>query len=198
MAKGKKNAGGRPSGYDPKHHPFEAERICLLGATDEVLAEHLGIAVSTLYEWKLQFPEFSEAIKRGKRPADADVASSLHRRAVGIEYDKQVPMKVKDIEYDERGKKVRETERVELVAVREVIPPDTTACIFWLTNRAKDHWRHRVTSVAPPGAPLTADQNGPQPVAPPESREQQLESKVLKFLRTAKERREAAKKVGNG
>jgi hypothetical protein len=26
----------------------------------------------------------------------------------------------------------------------EYVPPDTTACIFWLKNRRKDLWRDRV------------------------------------------------------
>ena len=30
----------------------------------------------------------------------------------------------------------------------EHLPPDTTACIFWLKNRRRDEWRDRVDATA--------------------------------------------------
>lgn len=129
---------GRPSKYDPAFVGL-AHEACMAGATDEELADYLGIATSTLYEWKKAHPEFSEAIKSGKAPADAKVAAALYERALGAEWVEEQAIKVKRVEYN-NGKRVLETESVEVVEVTRRAPPDTTAGIFWLKNRRPRHW----------------------------------------------------------
>ena len=44
--------------------------------------------------------------------------------------------KVKNVEYDDYGKKVREYEEIH-------IPADTTAQIFWLKNRKSSKWKDK-------------------------------------------------------
>jgi hypothetical protein len=132
---------GRPSSYSPDFVE-QAFQLCLLGATDAALAAHFGVAESTLYAWKHEYPEFSEAIKKGKLPADAEIANALFNRAKGMDYDEEVPIKLKEVEYSD-GKRVKETERVEVVVVRKVVPPDPTSMIFWLKNRKPDQWRDK-------------------------------------------------------
>jgi len=108
---------GRPSLYDPKHHPKLAFWLAQAGLTDEQMAEELAVHVDTLYEWRKGHPEFSEALKSGKATPDDEVEAALLRRAKGFKYVEQ-------------GK-----ERVAL--------PDTTACIFWLKNRRPGEWRDK-------------------------------------------------------
>ena len=43
------------------------------GLVDEQIAQNIGIAASTLYEWKKQYPEISEALKKGKEVVDRQV-----------------------------------------------------------------------------------------------------------------------------
>lgn len=74
------DARGRPTKYDPAKNE-EIERLCLLGCTDDELAEFLGIARSTFYQWKREQQEFADAIWRGKQGADSLVAESLFRAA---------------------------------------------------------------------------------------------------------------------
>lgn len=136
-----KSVGGRPSSYRPEYAE-QAYHQCLAGATDAVLAEFFGVAESTINAWKNQYPEFSEAIKSGKAPADGNVASALYNRAVGAEWVEEQAIKCKTVEY-ENGKRVREEERVEVVEVTRRAPPDTTAAIFWLKNRRPDVWRDK-------------------------------------------------------
>lgn len=131
----------RPSLYKPEYN-IQTERLCRLGATDEELATFFEVAVSTISLWKTEHPEFSEAIKRGKIESDAEVADKLYSRATGYEWDEQVPMKVKEVTY-ENGKRLREIEHIEVTSVHKVVPPDTTAAIFWLKNRRKTEWRDR-------------------------------------------------------
>jgi hypothetical protein len=62
--------------------------------------------------------------------ADADdrVERSLYNRAIGYSYD------AVKIFCDKNGKVTR-------VPCREHVPPDVTACIFWLKNRNPAKWR---------------------------------------------------------
>jgi transposase len=140
---------GRPSKFD-QAFCAEAYEHCLLGATDAELAEHFDIALSTLYEWKKEFPEFSESIKKGKRPADAGIANAIYERAHGAEWIEEQAFKLKRVHYID-GKRSAEEEYIEVVPVTRRAPPDTTAGIFWLKNRKGASWRDKqevaVTSV---------------------------------------------------
>lgn len=127
------NPVGSPSKYNPEYCQ-KAYEFCLLGATNKELADHFGVALSTLQEWKLVHPEFSDAIKRGKTPADATVANALYERAKGAKYKEQQAFKLKKVIY-ENGKKIAEEERIEVVELDKEVPPDTTAAIKWLSNR---------------------------------------------------------------
>ena len=52
------------------------------GDIDEQVADKLGIAASTLYEYKNKYPEFSEACALNKEAANARVQNSLYKNAV--------------------------------------------------------------------------------------------------------------------
>ena len=93
------------------------------------LADHFGIASSTLYTWKHAHPEFSEAIKAGKEAADERVERSLYHRAVGYSFD-AVKILV------DKGQPV-------YAPYREHVPPSDTAAIFWLKNRRPKEWREK-------------------------------------------------------
>ena len=74
-----KHPGGRPTDYRPEFCEL-ATNYCLLGADDTDLARYFGVAVSTISKWKLEIPEFSEAIKEGKEVADTQVVKRLYAR----------------------------------------------------------------------------------------------------------------------
>lgn len=131
---------GRPTSYQPKCAK-EAMLLCKLGATDPEMAEFFEVNVRTLNRWKITHPDFAEAIRKGKEPADDRVEDSLYHRALGTEYEEAKPVKLKKTTYDADGKKQMEEERVEVVMVKKVIPADTTAMIFWLKNRRNKAWR---------------------------------------------------------
>lgn len=122
---------GRPSSYKVSFND-QAEKLCKLGATDTEMAEFFGCAESTLNLWKLEHPEFSEAIKRGKMLADASIAERLYQRAMGFEHDSE-EIKVVSIGGGEGSEVVR-------VPVKKIYPPDSTAAIFWLKNRQRSKW----------------------------------------------------------
>jgi hypothetical protein len=75
------NPVGRPSGYT-QAHAITAHKLCLLGCHDERIAEILNISHSTINQWKLDYPEFSNALKDGRADADSTVASALYTKAI--------------------------------------------------------------------------------------------------------------------
>ncbi|AEP08901.1 hypothetical protein [Micavibrio aeruginosavorus] len=152
--KEKGTGAGRPSDYRPEFAP-QVRKLFLLksDATDTDIAEFFGKSESTINKWKVDYPEFSEAIRAGKTPADTEVADSLFRRANGAEWTEEVAFKVKVIEY-EGGKKSREYEDVKVVTIRKQAPPDTQACTVWLTNRRRDTWAPKPEALPPSDAPI--------------------------------------------
>ncbi|MHC2315161.1 hypothetical protein ACVIHC_002207 [Bradyrhizobium diazoefficiens] len=133
--------GGRPSDYLPEFAD-QAAKLCRLGATDAEIADFFEKDERTINRWKVDHPEFCQALKDGKLVSDMEVADRLHQRALGFEYEEAQAHKLKTVEYKD-GKRLKETERLEIIMVKRVVPPDTTACIFWLKNRRKVEWRER-------------------------------------------------------
>jgi len=119
---------GRPTKYKEEYCK-QAEKICLLGATDDFLADYFEVDVSTISNWKVDHPQFLESIKRGKQEADLKVAESLYNRAVGYSHPEQ---KV----FNNQGEIVTH-DTVKHYA------PDPTALIFWLKNRQPKQWRDK-------------------------------------------------------
>lgn len=115
----------------------------MLGCDNAKIAEILGISEQTFYVWLKKNKSFSEAIKAGTIDADADVASSLYKSAVGVKRTIEKEIVVKD------GPDQTHLEIAELV-VQE--PPNVAAAIFWLKNRHKDKWRDiRSSELSGPG-----------------------------------------------
>ena len=106
--------------------------MCANGATDIELADEFDVSVQTLYNWRAKFPEFLEATRVGKDIADERVVRSLFNRAVGYEHQ---AVKI----FMPAG-----ADKPVFADYREVIPPDTAAAKFWLTNRKRADWQERV------------------------------------------------------
>lgn len=103
------------------------------GLTDEQISHNIGVAYSTFKEWKKKFPDLSATLKRGKEVIDRQVENALLKAALGYEYEEDGMTKDGDV-----------------VPLRKVAHPNTTALIFWLKNRKPVEWRdkqhHDITS----------------------------------------------------
>lgn len=106
------------------------------GLTDEQISNNLGISTTTFYEYKKNYPEFSESLKRGKEIVDYEVENALLKRALGYEFEE----KTYKTRWDENQGRFRE---VLTKKVRKEVVPDTTAQIYWLNNRKPKQWRNK-------------------------------------------------------
>ena len=97
------------------------------GLTQQQIANNLGISIDTLIENKKKYPEFNNALKKGKEIVDFEVENALLKRALGYEYEEETY---------ENG--------ILTKKVKKHVPPDTTAQIFWLKNRQVKKWRDKV------------------------------------------------------
>ena len=127
LATRNRKAIGRPSGYKPAYIN-QAFKFCLLGLTDQRIAELLGTSRAGLSRWKRYYPRFREAFERGRDGADAAVAGELYERATGYSHQAEKIHVLKD------GTVVR-------VPYIQHYPPDTPALNFFLANRQRDLWR---------------------------------------------------------
>lgn len=126
---------GRPTLFDPEMSE-QAHNYCLLGATNDDLAEFFQVSPSTIDRWIAERADFGHAVKRGRVVADSRVARGLYDRAVG--YDRTVERSV--------------IVGGELKAVSSTVhyPPNVQACIFWLRNRRRGTWSDRPVEPAGP------------------------------------------------
>lgn len=101
------------------------------GLTQQQIADNLGINIDTLIEYKKKYPEFSDALKKGKEVVDIEVENAMLKRALGY------TVRIVEQKIDKFGD-VHDCER-------DVhIPGDVTAQIFWLKNRRRQQWRDKV------------------------------------------------------
>lgn len=125
----KKKKRGRKSLYNPEIHPKKAGDLALMGKTNPEIAAALGVTAETLNQWRRQFPEFADAVKKNKDQADSVVVASLYQRACGYEYT--------EISVKESPDGSITTTTTKHVA------PDVTAQIIWLKNRQPKDWRDK-------------------------------------------------------
>lgn len=139
------NRGGRPVKYTDKTAD-QARKLCEMGATDMDLAKFFEVGIATIHRWRVRYPEFVAAMKVGKEMADDRVERSLYGKAVGYSHKVE-----KVFCYEGQVIKTKTTEN---------LPPDTTACIFWLKNRRRNSWsdHHEVSGQVKLEATLTVEQ----------------------------------------
>lgn len=129
---------------------LEEDKLILLegwardGLKDEQIAHNIGINVKTLYDWKKKHCNICNALKKGKEVVDVEVENALLKKCLGYNVPVIKCFKVKNIKYNENGKKIEETEEIVEHEEKMHIPADTTAQIFWLKNRLPKQWREKV------------------------------------------------------
>jgi hypothetical protein len=136
MAKGK---------YQQWLVPESLERItnwAANGLTIAEMAKSMSVGERTFYEWLERYPQFSQAIKRGRGMSCEVIENALFKRAVG--YEVQETDVVEEFTGELRDGKPANgvVKRRETTRTRH-LPPDVAAVIFYLKNRAPERYSDR-------------------------------------------------------
>lgn len=125
---------GRKSKYHENVEPHLAKirEYKMSGATDEQICEVFDISKSSFYEYRQKYPEFSEAIKKGKIELVLDLRGELARLAKKHTLEKKKQYIKQDLE---TGNKTQYTE----ITTMEV-DGDVAAINLLLKNLDKENW----------------------------------------------------------
>ena len=102
------------------------------GYTFQDIANRIGIAVSTLRGWRAQYPEFDEALKRGREIIDYKVENALLKSALGY--------KTTEVKVTTTMRYGKVVETVKEVTDKEQAP-NVSAIQCWLYNRLPNKWK---------------------------------------------------------
>lgn len=119
-------------------------RLCILGMTNEELAEHYYVKYETWMQWinpssKTWKPGLAETIAKGREDIVAKVAERLVQRALGYK------AKATKMFYDSQSGEVVKEEYIEHY------PPSEQAAIFILKNKRPGDWKEKQIVEGPDG-----------------------------------------------
>lgn len=117
----------RPSKYESEIKPYlsDIRKAVEAGATVEEIAKAFDISVSTIYKYKAEKKEFSDAFARGREKIVIEIKAALLKKALGYEYEEEKRV----------GKKDKDGENIILVEkYKRHIPPSETAAAMLLRN----------------------------------------------------------------
>ena len=119
---------GRPKKYFTNIRPY-LDKIpeMALNMTERQIAEELGVGYTAFNEYKKQFPELNEALKKGRKALVIELRGTLLKKAKGFQYSEKKILK-------ENGQIIRE-EIYEKTSL-----PDVAAINLLLKNYDKDNW----------------------------------------------------------
>jgi hypothetical protein len=103
------------------------------GLSEKQISQNMGIAYSTLKEWKKKYSALSASLKKGKEVTDFEVENAMHKSALGYYVEE-----TKTYITETNGVQTKKIEKY-----KKWIPPNSTAQIFWLKNRKPDVWMDR-------------------------------------------------------
>jgi hypothetical protein len=120
-------------------------RLCILGMTNEELAEHYDVKYETWSQWcnsksKTYKPALTEVIAAGREDIAARVADRLVQRALGYKH------KAKKFFYDSQSGEVVSQEYIEHY------PPSEQAAMFILKNKRPQDWKEKQIIEGPNGS----------------------------------------------
>lgn len=102
------------------------------GYTFQDIANRIGISVSTLRGWRVQYPDINNALKKGREIIDYKVENALLKSALGYKTKEvKVITTIRSGEIVETIKEVTDKEQA----------PNVSAIQCWLYNRLPNKWK---------------------------------------------------------
>jgi len=140
--------------YDPETFPDRVEELARDGYADQEIFPQLGISKDAFYRYLKNYPEFAEALKRGREPINAKVEKALLKRCLGFEVEetnKRVHQHIRRftrVRFNKDGTKdvFHELKPVETRTVSKTtknILPSEGACLNWLRAKKPEVWKEK-------------------------------------------------------
>ena len=118
------------------------------GKTVRWIAQELGVSKSLIYQMMKEDREADETgngqstgimdkVKNGREQAVEKIECTMFNSAIGFTRSEKKHAKLKRIEYNDKGLKVKEYEEMVEYEEERYYPPDATSGIFLLKNWAK-------------------------------------------------------------
>ena len=102
------------------------------GYTFQDIANRIGISISTLRAWRVQYPEINDALKKGREIIDYKVENALLKSALGY--------KTKEVKVTTTIRFGKTVETIKEVTDKEQAP-NVSAIQCWLYNRLPNKWK---------------------------------------------------------
>ena len=102
------------------------------GYTFQDIANRIGISISTLRGWRVQYPEIDSALKKGREIIDYKVENALLKSALGY--------KTKEVKVTTTIRFGKTVETIKEVTDKEQAP-NVSAIQCWLYNRLPNKWK---------------------------------------------------------
>ena len=119
------------------------------GITTAEIAKELGISKNTFFRYiergkngEKPYVRLSDCYTRAQGEANEEVKGALLRLATGYTISLKKTFKVREVEYDDYGKKIREYEHLVQGEDEMHVPANVMAQQFWLCNRDSDNWQY--------------------------------------------------------
>lgn len=114
-----------------------------MGLTNTQIATNIGVARQTFQKWISESNDINDYLMRGREVVVTEVANALVESARGHKAIVKKSYKVKDVWYDDKGKK-HESERIEYADEEQYYPPQPQSLQFFLKNKRPDEYKDRV------------------------------------------------------
>ena len=102
------------------------------GYTFQDIANRIGISISTLRGWRVQYPDIDNALKKGREIIDYKVENALLKSALGY--------KTKEVKVTTTIRFGKTVETIKEVTDKEQAP-NVSAIQCWLYNRLPNKWK---------------------------------------------------------
>lgn len=135
MAKGKYEEWISPDGL------LLIESFARDGLTDEEICKKIGVSKPSFYDWIKRFPNFLNALKKGRQPVNAIVEKTFFEEKLKGRFVKEKTVE-KTIHRDADGNITSSSEHIK--ETDHYIPADTTAMLFYMKCRMPDKYNDRI------------------------------------------------------
>ena len=102
------------------------------GLTDKQLANNMGIAEATFYEWRRRYPDFAAALAEAKEKPKLELENAMFKLATGQMFIEETKTTL-----DPQGQKVTKIDKV-----KKQLPPNAQIQMFlarsWMPDKYKE------------------------------------------------------------